>query len=677
SSPPIIGGGWFGYLGYRLGGRVESLDPTAPPAHTLPEFALAFYDHLVRLDRDGRWWFEALLTPDREPRIRARLAELHRLDPAAPADTASAAAPTALRPRPFTTTEWHATPSPAGHARAVAACRERIRAGDLFQANICLRLAARIEGDPLDLFATSQPALAPDRAAYLAGPWGALASLSPELFLERRGSRVRSAPIKGTRPRPADPDEAERNRHELAHSEKDLAENRMILDLARNDLGRVCDYGSIEVAAEARPRAHAGVWHLVSELAGSLHPSRGDRDLLRATFPPASVTGAPKIAAENAIAELESSARQAYTGAIGYASPLAGLELSVTIRTFEFSGGAAWLGLGGGIVADSDPVAEAAECRTKAAPLIEAIGGSFAPDPPAPAADSASPPAESAHADSWGVPRPLRLGPRPVPRPDAAAGVFETIRLDRGRALLLDEHLARAAASVGELYDAELPADLRDRIETAAADAIAHTRAAAASDPGSASGAGTAAAARMRVDLIPVAGGLRAELHTAPLDLRGNGAATVPTELALVTVPGGLGAHKWRDRRLIDRLTEAVAPALPLFCDLDGYLLEAANASILVQFENGPSATSPHPDGALATEPHTDILLATPPLDGRILPGITRAELIAEGRAVERPIHVTELASAAAVYTANALEVVARTSRRSGEREPSDARGKG
>jgi len=137
------------------------------------------------------------------------------------------------------------------------------------------------------------------------------------------------------------------------------------------------------------------------------------------------------------------------------------------------------------------------------------------------------------------------------------------------------------------------------------------------------------------------------------------------------------GAHKWRDRRLIDRLTEAVAPALPLFCDLDGYLLEAANASILVQFENGPSATSPHPDGALATEPHTDILLATPPLDGRILPGITRAELIAEGRAVERPIHVTELASAAAVYTANALEVVARTSRRSGEREPSDARGKG
>ncbi|HZJ29692.1 MAG TPA: hypothetical protein VFD37_06870, partial [Solirubrobacterales bacterium] len=132
----IIGGGWFGYLGYRLGGRVESLDPTPPPAcSTLPEFALAFYDHLVRLDRDGRWWFEALLTSDREPRIRARLAELIQLDLAALPDTSSApAAPTALRPLPFSTTEWQATPSPAGHARAVAACRERIRAGDLFQA---------------------------------------------------------------------------------------------------------------------------------------------------------------------------------------------------------------------------------------------------------------------------------------------------------------------------------------------------------------------------------------------------------------------------------------------------------------------------------------------------------------------------------------------------------------
>ena len=304
-------------------------------------------------------------------------------------------------------------PSAAGHELAVAAARERIHAGDLFQANVCLRLESRLEGDPLDLFAAGVEALAPDRAAFVGGPDGrAVASLSPELFLERRARRVRTAPIKGTRPRSDDPAELER-------SAKDRAENTMIVDLMRNDLGRVCAPGSVTVGALAQARAHAGVWHLVSEVSGELRDDAGDADLVRACFPPGSVTGAPKIAAQNVIAEVESTGREAYTGAIGFASPCAGLELSVAIRTFEFAGERAWLGVGGGVVADSDPAAEARECAVKAAPLLAAIGARVGSGPD-------------------GGPNPTRVarrGPQPTPRPDPDAGVFTTLMVRDGLAL--------------------------------------------------------------------------------------------------------------------------------------------------------------------------------------------------------------------------------------------------
>ncbi len=229
-----------------------------------------------------------------------------------------------------------------------------------------MRLDGRLEGDAFDLFAAAAAALPTDRAAFVAGPWGTVASLSPELFLTRTGRTVRSAPIKGTRPAHL--------RDELAHSAKDRAENVMIVDLVRNDLGRVCVPGTVNVTALAEVRPHAGVWHMVSEVEGTLREGVGDAGLLRATFPPGSVTGAPKLAALDVIAELESTGREAYTGAIGFASPLAGLELSVAIRTFEIRGARIWLGAGGGIVADSEGGEEAREAAAKAAPLLAAIG---------------------------------------------------------------------------------------------------------------------------------------------------------------------------------------------------------------------------------------------------------------------------------------------------------------
>src|SRR5215211_2626177 len=439
-----VGGGWFGYLGYNLGARLERVPPPPPRHVPMPDFALAFYDHLLRLDAAGRWWFEALWSDEREEALserleilRARLAE-------------------GVRERPVWVGNFQpAPPGGAGHRTAVDECRERIAAGEIFQANLCLRLEAEWQGDPLDLFARTAATLEPRHAGVIAGPWGAACSLSPELFLRRRGREVVTEPIKGTAPRViADGREgtrAEDARAALAASVKDRAENVMIVDLMRNDLGRVCEYGSIEVPVLNEPRAAPGVWHLVSTVRGRLRPDAGDADLLRASFPPGSVTGAPKIQAMRVIAELEAGGREAYTGAVGYASPVAGLELNVAIRTLELRGERIWMGAGGGIVADSDPEAELEECLVKARPVVEAAGGRLAEavrrqlSRPREAFGPQARPSE---------PQPAHPSP-PVfaldddlSRPDPAAGVFTTMLVGDGRIDDLAAHLARLEGSV-------------------------------------------------------------------------------------------------------------------------------------------------------------------------------------------------------------------------------------
>jgi para-aminobenzoate synthetase / 4-amino-4-deoxychorismate lyase len=581
-----VAGGWFGALPYGLGRRLEPVSADPPAAGDPARPCLAFYDHLLRCDEGGRWWFEALWTQDRAEALRERLRELE------------ARALTTPEPRRFATRPWRATPSPAGHALAVEACRARIHAGDLFQANICVRLESHLDGDPLDVFVTAVSTLRPDRAAFFGGPDGALASLSPELFLERRGRRIRSAPIKGTRPRPRDPLASASERRALLASEKDRAENVMIVDLVRNDLGRVCLPGSITVAALGDARAHTGVWHLVSEVTGTLRDGVGDGDAVRAAFPPGSVTGAPKIAAMNVIAELESTSRGVYTGAIGFASPVAGLELNVAIRTFEFRGGRAWLGVGGGIVADSDPVAEAAECVTKAEPLLAAIGARLEREAPPPTIPA---------------PAPRRLHPLPVPRPDPAAGVFETLLVSQGHPILLERHLERIARSAWTLYGAALPSSLEAELLTAALDVDR---------------------ARMRVDVRPCASGIETRIEVTDTPRR-----SAPVPLSVTTVPGGVGCHKWADRRLLAALT-ASADGEPLLCDLDGLVLEAGRANVFVVKDGGT--------------------LITPPADGRILPGVTRSVVLELGPDLGLDIHVEPfdlalLAGAGEIFLTGAL----------------------
>lgn len=496
-----VGGGWFGWLGYGLGARVEQLPPRPPRPVPLPDAHLAFYDHVLRMDAGGRWWFESL-TGDTAP-----LERLRALVDAAPTPSSPEPARFALR-------------GGAGHVAAVADCVERIAAGEIFQANLCLRLEADWEGDVTELFAAAQPQLQPAYSACFVTPWGGIASLSPELFLRRVGRTVTTGPIKGTAPHP----------DALRDSEKDRAEHVMIVDLMRNDLGRVAAYGSVHAPVEPELQPHSGVWHLVSDVHATLAPSHGDADLLRATFPPGSVTGAPKVQALHVISELESTGREVYTGAIGYVSPHAGLELNVAIRTFEHRAGRLWLGAGGGIVADSDPHAELEECLVKARPLIAAIGGTVKHE------------------------RPGRLrfaAPLVHGRPDPALGVFETLR---GRENLA-AHLDRLRRSVWELYGEELP-----EIEVPDVDGA------------------------VRIDYRP---GGEITVTTRPVVAR-----ALPVVLAPYTLPGGLGAHKWRDRALIDALDKNA-----LLLDGDGTILEAAWASVIV--ERGGVRYTPREDGRI------------------------------------------------------------------------------
>ena len=244
--------------------------------------------------------------------------------------------------------------------------RAAIERGDVYQVNLVQHLSARVRGRPGALAAALAP-LRPLHPRPLAGDGWAIVSASPELFLARRGDRLWTMPIKGTRPLGEDIDDA-----------KDAAEHMMIVDLERNDLSRVCGVGSIRWPELMAQHELAGVTHLVSTVEGALRPDAGLAEILRATFPGGSITGAPKIAAIDHIARLEPVGRGASMGALGTIQANGDFELALTIRTFAVADGRIHLWVGGGIVWDSEPEAEIEESWVKARPLLAAVGGKVA-----------------------------------------------------------------------------------------------------------------------------------------------------------------------------------------------------------------------------------------------------------------------------------------------------------
>jgi para-aminobenzoate synthetase component 1 len=286
--------------------------------------------------------------------------------PLAACRIATEAPPPSKSAERFAVGAWQRTWAPTKYAAAVEQVREAIARGDVYQVNLVQHLSASFDGDARSLATALAPLRPLVSRPFVTERW-AVVSASPELFLARRGDRLWTEPIKGTRPLGRG--------EELGDSEKDAAEHVMIVDLERNDLSRVCRPGTVRWPELMATRELAGVEHMVSTVDGRLAEGVGFAEILEATFPGGSVTGAPKIAAVDHVARLEPVGRGASMGALGRVWGNGDFELALTIRTFAVADGRIHLWVGGGVVWDSDPEQEVEESWTKARPLLEAIAG--------------------------------------------------------------------------------------------------------------------------------------------------------------------------------------------------------------------------------------------------------------------------------------------------------------
>jgi para-aminobenzoate synthetase component 1 len=388
--PPFQGGA-AGLFGYGLCHHVERLPRPGRDEFEVPDLGVGLYDWVVAFDHQAsRAWVVSTGYPERDPRIRQGRAQERLRGVLRLLQGGGTPAGEGRRGRESLglLTKGDLAPSfplpgvpgvcsnftPEGYRRAVARAVEYVHAGDCFQVNLSQRLLHQADLGPLALYGRLRECNAAPFAGYFDLGDFALASASPERFLRVDEGAVEARPIKGTRPRRADAGQDRRGALELLASAKDRAENVMIVDLLRNDLGRVCAYGSVQVESLCRLESYRYVHHLVSVVTGRLRPGVGPVDLLRAAFPGGSVTGAPKVRAMEIIAELEPTARGAYCGSLGYLGFDGSMDTNLLIRTFTLGRGWVQFPVGGGIVADSDPAAEYAETLHKAEGLLRALG---------------------------------------------------------------------------------------------------------------------------------------------------------------------------------------------------------------------------------------------------------------------------------------------------------------
>jgi para-aminobenzoate synthetase component 1 len=355
-------GGAAGYFGYDLGRRIERIPSLAEDAEQIPEMAVGIYDWAVVVDHHAK---RSCLVAGDTRQLRETLGLL---------SAAWGERRIQRRRSPFRVlTPVCSNLSHGDYLTAIARIKHYLREGDCYQVNFSQRFAAATEGDPWQAYQALRQLNPAPFAAYLSSPYCQVMCSSPERFLQVRGGLVETKPIKGTCPRGRNPVEDFMLADMLRASVKDRAENLMIVDLLRNDLGRVCALGTIEVPHLFALESFARVHHLVSTVRGRLAAGRTPLDLLRACFPGGSVTGAPKVRAMEVIEELEPHRRGVYCGSIGYLGFDGAMDTNIAIRTLVHSHGLTRLWAGGGIVADSDPDSEYRETYHKAAPLLELL----------------------------------------------------------------------------------------------------------------------------------------------------------------------------------------------------------------------------------------------------------------------------------------------------------------
>ncbi|MFO7902747.1 MAG: aminodeoxychorismate synthase component I [Pirellulaceae bacterium] len=359
---PFTGGavGWFGYDLARL---IEKLPVYARDDEALPEMAIGIYDWALVVDHERqRSW---LVGQGRDPATRRKWWSLLRRF---------------TRPRKrvhrdrfrvtgATTSNFDA----AGYAQAFARVHAYIREGDCYQVNLAQRFSATAEGDPWSAYEALRECSPAPFSAYLNTPYAQILSASPERFLQVEDGRVETRPIKGTRPRGHCPEADSERARELSQSAKDRAENLMIVDLLRNDLGRVCRPGSVRVPSLFALESFSNVHHLTSIVTGELNDNQDAISLLRACFPGGSITGAPKVRAMQIIEELEPQRRGVYCGAIGYIGYNGRMDVNIAIRTLVYNQGKIRCWGGGGIVFDSSQKNEYQETFDKANAMLSLL----------------------------------------------------------------------------------------------------------------------------------------------------------------------------------------------------------------------------------------------------------------------------------------------------------------
>ncbi|SDK67857.1 aminodeoxychorismate synthase component I [Natronincola ferrireducens] len=365
SELPFIGG-FVGYLSYDLCHHIEKLPRIAIDDVDIPDCFFGLYDGVIIIDHRNKDVYIAAVGVMEDPQnivnkisniiyeeeIKGVTIEIDKLDK-----------PVELRSN-FTKEEYIA---------AVNKVKDYIKAGDIYQANLTQRFQCDMKETPYELYGKLRAINPAPFASFIDFGEGHIVSSSPERFIQIKKGLMEARPIKGTRPRGNTPEEDQVNRKDLLTSEKDKAELLMIVDLERNDLGRVSKTGTVKVTELFHLEEYATVYHLVSTIQGEIREDCDVIDCIRATFPGGSITGAPKIRAMEIIDELEPTQRNIYTGSIGYIGLNGDIDLNIVIRTIVCKDDKAYFQVGGGIVWDSDPQMEYEETLHKARALIQAL----------------------------------------------------------------------------------------------------------------------------------------------------------------------------------------------------------------------------------------------------------------------------------------------------------------